>query len=380
MPGEIHFISEMPRKPRFAPPNYALHITQRGNYRQKIFFTDEDRTQFLALLDHHADLRQVIVHGHVLMSNHFHLVVTGLMEGGVATASSALTANNVKYIPSYASSEWTGDLEALASELVGKHNALRTALDAADVAREQAERASQVKSLFLGMVSHELRTPIATMDMNVQMLERSRETSLPEYHRRRIERLGRATRQIAALVESLLEYARIESGRVNVHLEELDAVAIVREVLATHADHVADGVALQFDAPAMPLPVLVSDARLVRVVLSNLVSNALKFTVRGSVRLTLAFEAAWHVFEVHDTGPGLEDADIARIFLPFEQLTPLQRKSTPGVGLGLALVDQIVTALGGMVEIASRPGEGSVFTVRLPVIPPGTAGQISSLE
>ena len=68
MAGEIHLISEMPRKPRFAPPNYALHITQRGNDRQKVFFTDEDRSQFLALLDHHADLRQVVVHGHVLMS------------------------------------------------------------------------------------------------------------------------------------------------------------------------------------------------------------------------------------------------------------------------------------------------------------------------
>jgi signal transduction histidine kinase len=243
---------------------------------------------------------------------------------------------------------------------------LRAALDAADVAREQAERASQVKSLFLGMVSHELRTPIATMDMNVQMLVRSRETSLPEYQWRRVERLERATRQIASLVESLLEYARVESGRIHVHLEELDAIAIVREVLATHADHAAEGVALIFDAPADPLAVLVSDARLVRVVLGNLVSNALKFTMLGSVRVTLAVQDGSHVFEVHDTGPGLGDADIARIFLPFEQLAPLQRKSVPGIGLGLALVDQIVSTLGGMVEVASRPGAGSVFTVRLP--------------
>jgi signal transduction histidine kinase len=271
----------------------------------------------------------------------------------------------------------SGDLETLASELVSKHKALRTALDAADVAREQAERASQVKSLFLGMVSHELRTPIATMDMNVQMLERSRETGLPEYHWHRVERLARATRQIASLVESLLDYARVESGKVNVHLQELDAIAIVREVLAAHADHAAEGVALTFDPPVEPLPVLVSDARLVRVVLSNLVSNALKFTTHGSVRVRLTANADSHVFEVHDTGPGLEQADIARVFLPFEQLAPLQRKTVPGVGLGLALVDQIVNALGGMVEIVSRPGEGSVFTVRLPARPSGTHAQPS---
>ena len=271
----------------------------------------------------------------------------------------------------------SGDLETLASELVSKHNALRTALDAADVAREQAERANEVKSLFLGMVSHELRTPIATMDMNVQMLERSRETGLPDNQWRRVERLGRATRQIASLVESLLEYTRVESGKVNVHLQQLDADAIAREVVAVHADHAAEGVALTFDPPSEPLPVLVSDARLVRVVLSNLVSNALKFTTEGSVRVTLAYQGASHVFEVRDTGPGLEEADIARIFLPFEQLAPLQRKTVPGVGLGLALVDQIVSALGGMVEIISKPGEGSVFIVRLPAAPSGMPGQLS---
>ena len=87
MAGEIHLISEMPRKPRFVPSNYALHITQRGNYRQKVFFTDEDRSQFLALLDHHADLRQVIVHGHVLMSNHFHLGPDGWRRQSILTTS-----------------------------------------------------------------------------------------------------------------------------------------------------------------------------------------------------------------------------------------------------------------------------------------------------
>lgn len=270
----------------------------------------------------------------------------------------------------------SGDLETLASELVSKHNALRTALDAADVAREQAERASQVKSLFLGMVSHELRTPIATMDMNVQMLERSRETSLPENQWRRVERLGRATRQIASLVESLLDYARLESGRVNQHLEELDAVGILRETIAAHVSHAADGVELALDAPDGPIPVLVSDARLLRVVLSNLVSNALKFTTAGSVRVSLTSEADSHVFKVEDTGPGLDDSDIARIFMPFEQLAPLQRKTAPGVGLGLTLVEQIVRTLGGTVEIASKPGQGSIFTVRLPSMPPGLSSPL----
>ncbi len=274
----------------------------------------------------------------------------------------------------------SGDTEALASELVSKHKQLQSALEAADVAREQAQRASEVKSLFLGMMSHELRTPIATMDMNVQLLERSRESSMPEFQWRPVERLARATRQISTLVESLLEYTRVESGRVNAHMEELDTVAVVREVLAAHADHAPSGVTLCFEPPPAELPVLVSDARLLRVVLSNLVSNALKFTSAGSVTVGLSSEDAWHVLEVRDTGIGMEHADIKRIFLPFEQLAPLQRKSIPGVGLGLALVEQIVRALGGTVSVSSSQGHGSVFSVRLPSTASSTLLQPSSME
>ena len=88
----------MSRKLRFAPPNYPLHITQRGNYQQQVFFCDADRAHFLALLDHHADLRQVMIHGHTLMSNHFHLVVTGQVEDGVSRFMQHLTGQYAQYL------------------------------------------------------------------------------------------------------------------------------------------------------------------------------------------------------------------------------------------------------------------------------------------
>ena len=260
----------------------------------------------------------------------------------------------------------SNDVEALASELIGKNRQLLAALDAADVAREQAERANAVKSLFLGMVSHELRTPIATIDMNVQLLERSRDSSLPDDQWRRVERLSRATRQISTLVESLLEYARVESGKISASVEELDIAAIVNETMTAHADQVRPGVALAFEGLPAQMPSFLSDGRLVRVVLANLLSNALKFTSAGSVTIRLANENGWHVLAVTDTGAGMDDADLKRIFLPFEQLSPVHRKSLPGVGLGLALVEQIVRALGGTVEVSSSRGLGSTFSVRLP--------------
>lgn len=271
----------------------------------------------------------------------------------------------------------SSDVEGLASELIAKNRQLLSALDAADVAREQAERASAVKSLFLGMVSHELRTPIATIDMNVQLLERSRDSNLPDVHWRRVERLSRATRQISTLVESLLEYARVQSGEISAHLEELDIVAIVSEVVGAHADQARTGVALAFDGLPAQAPGFFSDGRLVRVVLANLISNALKFTTAGSVTVRLAREAGWHVVAVSDTGAGIEEADLQRIFLPFEQLSPVHRKSLPGVGLGLALVDQIVRTLGGTVEVSSKRGHGSTFSVRLPCHSPEVSLQPS---
>ena len=88
----------MPRKPRFAPPNYPLHITQRGNYRQPVFFTDEDRNRFLTLVDQHADDRRVLVHGYALMSNHFHLVVTGREDGAVSRLLQQVTGQYAQYL------------------------------------------------------------------------------------------------------------------------------------------------------------------------------------------------------------------------------------------------------------------------------------------
>ena len=109
-----------------------------------------------------------------------------------------------------------------------------------------------------------------------------------------------------------------------------------------------------------------TDRRLLRLVLANLVGNAVKFTERGSVTVSLGHSADTHSFEVSDTGPGIPPEDQRRIFDPFEQLDPIRHKHVPGVGLGLALVQQLVTALGGEITLESQVGRGSAFKVTLP--------------
>ena len=274
----------------------------------------------------------------------------------------------------------SGSVDELARTLAVKHQQLQGALDAMAVARDQAERASQIKSQFLSLVSHELRTPLSTIQMNAQLLDRHPGNVDAAFLRPRLDRLIRASQQMTTLIDGLLEYARAEAGRIHTHPQALDPLALAQEVVRTHAETAGQGVRLQVEAlpdQGKPLPPLVSDARLLRVVLDNLVINALKFTQEGtvSVRVAAGEDGRSHVFEVQDTGIGMAASDLPRIFLPFEQLEPIRSKSTPGVGLGLALVKNIVHALGGHIEVTSELGRGSTFTVTLPAHPPSSAAQ-----
>ena len=260
----------------------------------------------------------------------------------------------------------SSDLEALAKEITLRHRQLSVALDTAQVAKEQAHRAAQVKSHFLAMVSHELRTPVSTMRMSTQLLDRLSPPSVPEWYAQVLERLRRATTQMSALIEGLLEYTRLESGKIDLQLEAFDARAIAIEVIQAHSEYDSSGVALILE-PATVEPLrMESDLRLVRVVLSNLISNALKFTKEGRVTVRIEVAENWHILEVRDTGIGISEADLPRIFAPFEQLEPVKRKSIPGVGLGLALVKQLVELLQGRIEVESVAGQGSTFRVVLP--------------
>ncbi|BDG02633.1 hypothetical protein AMOR_16290 [Anaeromyxobacter oryzae] len=264
----------------------------------------------------------------------------------------------------------TGDLDVLVSELARRKRELEITADAARVAREQAERASEVKSRFLGLVSHELRTPLTSLKLGVAGL---RAGPLDERQAATVERLARATTRLLALVESLLEYTRVESGRLVVSREAVDLAAIAADVVEDVLPQAQQKLLALSIAPGPAAPPVESDPRLLRLVLTNLVMNGVKYTERGAVLVALGHGPGGHWVEVRDTGGGMTVDEQGRALRPFEQLgTP---RAGGGVGLGLALVKGVVEALGGSLRIESAPGAGTTARVELP--PPDRASRTS---
>jgi signal transduction histidine kinase len=260
----------------------------------------------------------------------------------------------------------THDLELLAREVAHQKRELQAALETARSGREQAEQASRLKSGFLAMVSHELRTPLAALQLQLERLQRSSVRELPHDKHLLVRRMGRSVGRVHGLIEGLLQYARIESGRLSVSTEALDIGLMASEVLAELGSVAEEkGLDLQLDVEPDP-PGFAGDRELVRLILLHLVENGLKFTAHGQVRVSVGFDERSCRVTVADSGPGIPRDQQARIFEPFELGEAVRRKHVPGIGLGLSLVRQIVDALGGSITLSSRVGHGTKFSVRLP--------------
>jgi PAS domain S-box-containing protein len=257
------------------------------------------------------------------------------------------------------------DIEGLVRELAFRKRDLETALVSVQVAREHAERASQVKSDLLRMVSHELRTPLTTLQLQVERTQRDQGELSPK-QRDILKRTASATGRLVEVVDSLLHYSRLQSGALHAERSEVDLAALAGvavEELRPQAE--AKGLTMWVEREA-GLPALFSDQHLVRLIVVNLLGNAVKFTEHGSVGVSVGWGPPGHHVIVSDTGPGIRPEDRSRIFEPFEQLEPVRNKSKPGVGLGLALVRAMADALGGHVAVTSEVGAGSSFRVTFP--------------
>jgi signal transduction histidine kinase/HAMP domain-containing protein len=226
----------------------------------------------------------------------------------------------------------------------------------------------RLKSAFVANVSHELRTPLNVIIGLCQLLERDRRQPLAPLQSDAVERMGRNARSLLELVNDLLDYSRLEAGRSALHLEEVDVAAVTQDVIKGFAAEVEEK-HVRLEAEVSPaLGPVNTDRHKLSQVLANLVSNAVKFTATGTIRVVAAPLDGTHWFmEVSDTGIGISREALSFIFDEFRQVDDRLTRPYSGVGLGLAITRKIVELLEGEITVESRPNEGSHFRIVWPL-------------
>lgn len=230
----------------------------------------------------------------------------------------------------------------------------------------ELENANRAKDRFLASMSHELRTPLnAVIGFTGTLLMRMPGdiNAEQEHQLRLIQSNGR---HLLALINDLLDLAKIGAGKVELNRESVDCAALLEEVAASlRPQAVAKGLQLNVERPAGPQLCQV-DRRLLSQILLNLAGNAVKFTERGGIELSLASDGAAWLFTVSDSGPGIAFEEQAQLFQAFAQGRHARHRGIEGTGLGLHLSQQLATLLGAELVFDSEPGRGSTFRLRLP--------------
>jgi two-component system phosphate regulon sensor histidine kinase PhoR len=226
---------------------------------------------------------------------------------------------------------------------------------------------SRLKTDFVSLVSHELRTPLTSIRMFIETLALGRLKD-PAQMQEVLQLLSRETERLSALIERVLDWARIESGRKEYHREVLDVQKVVEAAVAAfRVQRLESGVELKVDVPA-GLPRVEVDLHAVAGALLNLLQNAYKYSGQDKhIALSARWEGKWMSLSVEDNGVGISPKERKRIFERFYRVDNLLTRKTEGSGLGLAIAKRIVEAHGGRINVHSEPGQGSRFTIQLPV-------------
>jgi protein-histidine pros-kinase len=229
----------------------------------------------------------------------------------------------------------------------------------------ELERASLAKDAFLANMSHELRTPLNAIIGFTGTLLMRLPGPLTGEQEKQLATIKTSAKHLLALINDILDVAKIDARRVEVQLEAVDVKEVVEEVAAAMRSLAQQkDLALDVSVPAAPV-VLASDRRLLSQILINLAGNAIKFTERGRVAIAVRDEGRAVVFDVEDSGRGIREEDRARLFEAFSQLDTQSPKPRDGTGLGLHLSQRLAGLLGGAISMESVLDRGSRFTLRL---------------
>ena len=240
-------------------------------------------------------------------------------------------------------------------------------------ARDAAEAASRAKSDFLANMSHEIRTPLNGVLGMVQVMERD---SPNPVQRQRIDIIRGASESLLVILNAILDIAKIESGKLALEITQFDIAAATRRALDPFAAQARDkGIDLDFTIAEDAAGLYQGDPTRLGQILHNLIGNAVKFTPGGGVRLDVDRRDGVLEFRVSDTGVGIDAAKLDTIFERFTQADATVTRRHGGTGLGLTIASELASLMGGAIRVESRLGQGSTFTVSLPLarLQPGAA-------
>jgi signal transduction histidine kinase len=272
--------------------------------------------------------------------------------------------------------EQASELETQAEHLEATIRALDDANRAAETARDAAEVANRAKSDFLATMSHELRTPLNAIAGYAQLMQLGVPEPVPAAHNEYLARIQQSQRHLLGVINSVLNFARIEAGSVIYDMGDVAIAALLAEVEPLIAPQMQARSHRYQCLPCDPTLVVYADPDKVRQILLNLLSNAIKFTPPGG-QITLSAEASTGdpndklaAIRVHDTGLGIPSEKLNAIFDPFVQVEASHNRTAEGTGLGLAISRELARGMDGDLVVESVLGVGSTFTLTLSLISP----------
>lgn len=259
------------------------------------------------------------------------------------------------------------EVERLNAELAETNRGVVALYAELDDRAESLRRASEYKSRFLSDMTHELRTPLNAVISLSRLLLDHVDGSLTPEQERQVMFIHRSASGLGEMVNGLLDLAKIESGRIDIRPEPFDVADLFSALRGVFRAISGDArVTLTIEDPAIPITMRTDEGKVTQI-LRNLLSNALKFTESGSVRLSAEQDERGIVFfRITDTGIGIAQDNLERIFEDFTQIDSSVQRRVRGTGLGLPLTRKLCELLGGDVRVCSTPGVGTTFTVTLP--------------